>query len=91
MPKEDKRTMVLLINNYSFVVLGLLFLMVVASLTWRFVGAQWAVATVAVTFTSLVAVQLMASTRIDTVSDIEEFDNALVNGKPVFLEMYSNF
>jgi len=83
--------MALLINNYSFVVLGLLLLMVVTSLTWRFVGVQWAVATVAVTFTSLVVFQLVASTRIDTVSNIEEFNNALATGKPVLLEMYSNF
>tara|TARA_B100000949_G_scaffold33968_1_gene27565 strand:- start:299 stop:550 length:252 start_codon:yes stop_codon:yes gene_type:complete len=83
--------MALLINSYSFVVLGLLLLMVVTSLIWRFVGVQWAVAAVAVTFTSLVAFQLMASTRIHTVSNIEQFNNALATGKPVLLEMYSNF
>ena len=83
--------MTLLINSYSFVAIGLLILLIMALLTWRLFGPTWATATVAVTFTSLVAFQLMASTKANTVSSPEDFNNALTSGKPVLVELYSNF
>ena len=89
--KEDEVGMTLLINSYSFVALGLLILLIMALLTWRLLSPKWATATVAVTFASLVTFQLMASTKVDTVSSAEDFNNALASGKPVLLELYSNF
>ena len=83
--------MTLLINSYSFVALGLLILLIMALLTWRLFSPTWATATVAVTFVSLVAFQLMASTKANTVSSPEDFNNALTSGEPVLLELYSNF
>ena len=89
--KGDEIGMTLLINSYSFVALGLLILLIMALLTWRLFGPTWATATVAVTFASLVAFQLMASTKANTVSSPEDFNNALTSGKPVLVELYSNF
>ena len=89
--KEDEIAMALLINSYSFVALGLLILLVTALLTWRLFSPKWAAAAVAVTFVSLVAFQLMASTKANTVSSPEDFNNALTSGEPVLLELYSNF
>ena len=83
--------MTLLINSYSFAALGLLLLLIVASLTWRLFNWKWAMATVAVTLAFLVAFQWTASTTTNTVSSTEDFNNALASGKPVLLELYSNF
>jgi thiol:disulfide interchange protein len=83
--------MLLLINSYSLVAAGLLALMIVALLTGRFFGLKWAAATVAITFVSLVAFQITASTKANTVSTPEDFNNALTFGKPVLVELYSDF
>ena len=88
---EGEITMALLINSYSFVALGLLILLVTALLTWRLFSPKWAAAAVAVTFVSLVAFQLTASTKANTVYSPEDFNNALASGKPVLVELYSNF
>ncbi len=88
---EDEITMALLINSYSLVAAGLLVLVIVALLTGRLFGPKWATAAVAVTFVSLVAFQLTASTKADTVSSPEDFNGALTSGKPVLVELYSNF
>ena len=88
---EDEITMALLINSYSLVAAGLLVLMIVALLTGRLFGSNWATAPVVVTFVSLVAFQVTASTKANTVSTPEDFNNALTSGKPVLVELYSNF
>jgi len=88
---EDEITMALLINSYSLVAATLLVLIIVALLTGRLFGSKWAAATVAVTFVSLVAFQVTASTKANTVSTPEDFNNALTSGKPVLVELYSNF
>ena len=89
--KEDEVGMTLLINSYSFVAIGLLIVLIVALISWRLLSPKWAAVTVAVTFAALVAFQLMASTKVDTVSSPEDFNSALASGKPVLLELYSNF
>ena len=83
--------MALLINIYSFVALGLLILLVTALSTWRLFSPKLAAAAIAVTFVSLVAFQLMASTKANTVYSPEDINNALASGKPVLVELYSNF
>ena len=83
--------MVFLINSYSFVALGLIVLLIIAFLTVRLFGLQRAVVVVVVTFVLLVVFQLMASTEANSVSCPEEFNNVLMSGKPVLIELYSNF
>ena len=89
--KEDEVGMTLLINSYSFVAIGFLIVLIVALMSWRLLSPKWAAVTVAVTFAALVAFQLTASTKVDTVSSPEDFNSALASGKPVLLELYSNF
>ena len=88
---EDEITMALLINSYSLVAAGLLILTIVAVLTGRLFSPKWGLVAVAVTFVSLVAFQLTASTKANTVSSPRDFNNALTSGKPVLVELYSNF
>ena len=89
--KEDEIGMTLLINSYSFVAIGLLIVLIVALISWRLLSPKWVAVTVAVTFAALVAFQLMASTKVDTVSSLEDFNSTLASGKPILLELYSNF
>ena len=83
--------MTLLINSYSLFVVGLLILLILTSLTWRLFGTQWAVVIIAVTFTFMLVLQLSTSTKENTVSSPEEFNSVLRSGKPILLELYSNF
>ena len=83
--------MTLLINSYSFVAAGILVLIIVALLVERFFGLKWTVTAVTVTFVSIVVFQLMASTKTNTWSSPEDFNNALISGRPVLVELYSNF
>ena len=83
--------MTLLINSYSFVAAGILVLIIVALLVERFFCLKWTVTAVTVTFVSIVVFQLMASTKTNTWSSPEDFNNALISGRPVLVELYSNF
>lgn len=83
--------MALLINGYSLVAMGLLVLVIVALLTSQLFSLKWVVAIVAITSVSMVLFQLSASTKASTISSPENFNNALMSGKPVFVQLYSNF
>ena len=83
--------MALLINGYSLVAMGLLVLVIVALLTSQLFSLKWVVAAVALTSVSMVLFQLAASTKASTISSPENFDNALISGKPVLVQLYSNF
>jgi uncharacterized membrane protein len=83
--------MLMLINSYSFVGLGLLIVLIGALISWRLGSPVLVVVTVAVTLVALVSFQLTASTKFNTVSNAENFNRALATGKPVLLELYSNY
>lgn len=84
-------TIAILINNYSFVVLGLLILLLIAYLTWKWIGLRWASVAVLIALAFLVSYQLLTSTKAGTVSNLEDFDNILASGRPVLIELYSNY
>ena len=88
---EDEIGMTLLINSYSFLVVGLLILLILTSLIWRLLGMQWAAVIITVTFAFMLILQLSTSTRVNTVSSPEDFNSVLQSGKPILLELYSNF
>lgn len=83
-------SMVMLINQYSLVAVGLLILVIVPVFIGGLFGSKWAAIAIAVTFISLLGFQLFARTNGDTISNPGDFENALHSGKPVFLELYSN-
>ena len=80
-----------LINSYSFLVVGLLAILLVSIAAWRLLNPSWTIAIAVSTFVLLSAFQLVTSTREDEVTSLEDFDNVLKSGKPVLLELYSNF
>lgn len=83
--------MVFLINSYSFVVIGLLILLILTSITWRLLGFQWMLAIGAITLVFLIGFQLMATTKSSIIANQEDFNEVLRSGEPVVLELYSNF
>ena len=83
--------MTLLINSYSFIVLGLLVLSIITLLTWHLFGAKFSMLAITTTFIVLIAFQLITSTKSSEVSSPEAFEEILASGKPVLVELYSNY
>ena len=81
----------LMINQYSFIIIGLLILVVITFLTWRLIGIKYAVAVSGLTFVLLAGFHLLLSTDTSTYSSVDAFDNALPSGNPVLLVLYSDF
>ena len=89
--EEDRTLMTVLINSYSFIVIGLLILIILTSLSWHLFGQMWATVTAVVTAVLLITLQTVSSTTSDQIHEPNEFDNILHAGRPVLLELYSNF
>ena len=81
----------LMINQYSFIIIGLLILAILTFLSWRLIGKKYIVPVAGLTFVLLVAFQVLLSTNTNTYSSVEAFDNVLTSGNPVFLVLYSDF
>ena len=81
----------LMINQYSFIIIGLLILAILTFLSWRLIGKKYTVPVAGLTFVLLVAFQVLLSTNTNTYSSVEAFDNVLTSGNPVFLVLYSDF
>ena len=79
------------INQYSSIVTGLLILLIVTLATWRTFELKWTMIAVSLTFIAIVSFQMIGSTTSSNISSIVEFDNVLTSGKPVLLELYSNY
>ena len=80
-----------MINQYSFMLVGLLLLAIITFLSWRFLGVKVTVPLAGLTFAVLVVFQLAGSTNSNTYSNAEAFDTALTSGGPVLLILYSDF
>ena len=80
-----------MINQYSFIVVGLLILPIITFLSWRLIGKKYTVSVAGLTLALLVAFQLLLSTTTTTYSSVDAFDNALASGNPVLLVLYSDF
>ena len=80
-----------MINQYSFIVIGLLILAIITFVSWRLIGMKYIVFVAGLTFVLLVVFQLLLSTNTNTYSSVEAFDNVLTSGNPVFLVLYSDF
>ena len=86
-----KSISLLLINQYSFIAVGLIILVIVSVSGWQFFGTTYAMPLVGLTFALLVAFQRLLSTRASPYSNVEAFDNSRTFGLPVLLVLYSDF
>ena len=80
-----------MINQYSFIIIGLLILAIITFLIWRLIGIKYTIPVAGLTFVLLVAFQLVLSTNTNTYSSVDAFDNAIPSGNAVFLVLYSDF
>ena len=80
-----------MINQYSFIVIGLLILAIITFVSWRLIGMKHTVFVAGLTFVLLVVFQLLLSTNTNTYSSVDAFDNSLTSGNPVLLVLYSDF
>ena len=80
-----------ILNQYSFLIIGLLLLVIVAFMSWRILEAKYAVPIIGLASILLIISQLFFSTNANSYSNIASFENALTTGKPVLLELYSNY
>ena len=80
-----------MINQYSFVGIGLLILMLITFLSWRLIGVKFTFPVAGLTIVLLISFQLFLSTNENTYSSVDAFDNGLTSGNPVLLVLYSEF
>ena len=80
-----------LINQYSFIIMTIVVLVITGVLTWRFLDPRLSIAAILVMLLVLGAVFFSTRTKDNSVSSLEEFNLALASGKPVFVELYSDF
>jgi len=78
-----------LVNEYSLFLVGLVVIALVLLLTGKRFGLKWGLTGMVVV--ALAAFQFITSTNVNTVSSREELDRALATGKPVLLELYSDY
>jgi hypothetical protein len=81
----------LILNQYSYVVIGLVVLTIVTFLSWRLIGIKYAIPLAALTIGLLITFQLILSTNTVKYSSIDDFENSLTSGEPVLVMLYSDF
>jgi hypothetical protein len=79
------------INQYSLVLAGCIIIVLVGLLGWRFFGVKISMVSAGTILFTLIILQLTSSTSATSINSHDEFERALTAGKPVFLELYSNF
>lgn len=82
--------MELVINQYSYVAVGLIVLGLIGVATWLLVDAKWSIVAIAVTVALLGSFQLLTSTDVEKLSNVDDFEQALNLGTPVTVQFYSN-
>ena len=80
-----------MINQYSFIVIGLLILVIITFFSWRLIGKKHTAPVAGLTLLLLVAFQLLLSTNTNTYSSVDALDDALTSSNPVLLVLYSDF
>ena len=79
------------VNQYSFVVIGLLVATLVYFLVWNILGIKVATIALILTCILLVGFKIFLSTAASNDITTEEFNNSLLNGKPALVVLYSDF
>ena len=83
--------MYLFLNQYSFVVISILILSIIGFLTWRFLDPRFSLVSIVVMVSLLGAFYFTARGNIDQVEDMSEINSFLTSGKPVVVQIFSDF
>lgn len=79
------------LNQYSFVWIAVTVITVAATATWR-VRRRWLRAAIPLTLLAAAVVAFFAlRTGPGNLRSVADFDRALASGKPVLLELYSDY
>lgn len=79
-----------LLNQYSFIIVGVVVVLLASLLAWRILPLKWAFVVIIVSITSLGLFQWTERTEVNTIEDEREWDFLLSSNQPVLLEMYSD-
>ena len=83
--------MYLFLNQYSFVVISILILSIIGFLTWRFLDPKLSLVSIVVMVSLLGTFYFTARGNIDQVEDMSELNSFLTSGKPVVVQIFSDF
>jgi len=87
----DSIMLPLLMNQYSFVVLGLVILLVIGVLSWRLAGIEYALIPITLGITALALFHTFSSTDVISTYNVEDLGESLASGRPVIVQLYSNY
>lgn len=80
-----------MLNQYSFVVVGSIILLIVTLVTWRFVTGKSILVAVGLVMSLLIIAQIYLSNRTDQFPNVGAFQEALQSGRPLVVALYSNY
>ena len=80
-----------MINQYSFVIIGLIVLIGIIALCWRIFGFKYVIPLALLISISWVSIQLFLSSNMAREVGNEYFDGNSEYNKPALLVMYSNY
>jgi hypothetical protein len=81
----------MLVNQYSFVWVGLILLSLAAGTIWRYYGLKNSIISGCLILLVLCCVQLLLSTKNHEVNTFTELEKELNAEKPVLLMIYSDY
>ena len=79
------------VNQYSFVVIGLLIAAVVYFLVWNILGIKAAAIALILTCILLIGFKMFMSAGSNHDISPEEFNNYILSGEPTLVVLYSDF
>ena len=83
--------MIYIMNQYSLLIIGGIAASIILLIMWRLVTLKYVLASIGLLSVLLISSQVFLRTSSNTFSSVESFNSALASGKPVLLELYSNF
>tara|TARA_B100000686_G_scaffold291515_1_gene319597 strand:+ start:165 stop:416 length:252 start_codon:yes stop_codon:yes gene_type:complete len=83
--------MYLFLNQYSFVVISILILSIIGFLTWRFLDPKLSLVSIVVMLSLLGSFYFTARGSVNQVENISELKILLSSGKPVVVQIFSDY
>jgi len=89
--KYDKIKLSNMANQYSFIVIASVVVILVIIFGWKLIGLRFAIPIAIIVSVLMLIFMLSFSTKNQHQMSINDFENSLLTDRPVFLVMYSNY